>query len=393
MSPGSGTCRVCTRPAAGPFFRLSQVPVQDGLLWPTAEAAAKAPTGDIELVFCGECGYIGNRAFDPALLRYDPSYDISLHHSPVYREFIDGLVDRLVKAHGLYGKAIIEIGSGKGDFLRALCERGGSRGLGFDPTSTAEPDAAGPVRVLREFYSEKFGAEDVDLLCCRHVLNSIEDLRGFVGMVRRALGDRPRSVVYFEVPDGAVIFRRRVVWNVVYEHCSFFTRPSLSRLFAESGFAVGKVEPCFRDEYLGIEANPAEGAGRGRGRVDAEDVETLADEVATFAAEYRERVARWTDWLGELRRAGRTAVPWGSGARAVSFLSALKPGSEIPRLVDINPKRQGLFMPRTAQPVTSPESLAAEAPDEILITNPAFETEIRAQAAALGLRSRMRVLD
>jgi hypothetical protein len=391
MTAKPTSCRVCERPVPEPFFRLREVPVQDGLLWPTAEAAAQAPMGDIELVFCAECGYVGNRAFDPERLRYDPSYDISLHHSPVYREFIDGLVGRLVDDYDLRGKAIIEIGCGKGDFLRALCERGDNRGLGFDPTSTSETDASGSVRVLLEFYSERFASEDADLLCCRHVLNSIEDLRGFVGMVRRALGDRPRSVVYFEVPDGAVIFRRRVVWNVVYEHCSYFTRPSLSRLFAESGFAVRVVAPCFQDEYLGIEASPADGAGHGPEA--SEEVAALAREVARFGEEYRRRVDRWAGWLSELRRAGRTAVPWGSGARAVSFLSALQPGPEIPCLVDINPKRQGLFMPRTAQPVASPESLAERPPDQILITNPAFEAEIRRQAASLGLKSEIRVLD
>jgi len=389
----ANACRVCGGPSPEMFFRVEGVPVQDGLLWPSRAEAAAAPTGDIELVFCGRCGYIGNRAFDPGLLQYHPGYDISLHHSPVYREFIDGLVARLVRDHDLRGKAVIEIGSGKGDFLRALCEEGGNRGVGFDPTSTAPEISSGPVRLIRDFYSEKFASEDVDLLCCRHVLNSIEDLRGFVGMVRRALGDRTRSLVYFEVPDGAVIFRRRVVWNVVYEHCSFFTIPSLSRLFTESGFEVRAVAPCFRDEYLGIEASPAPASVARGGAAESVEVEALAREISTFGAIYREKVARWSDWLAGLRLAGRTAVLWGSGARAVSFLSALRPGEEVPFLVDINPKRQGLHMPRTAQPVAAPESLAAKPPDELLITNPAFETEIRGQAAALGFPGQIRVLD
>ncbi len=384
-------CRVCGAPPPATFFRLEGVPVQDGLLWPSKAEAAAAPTGDIALEFCGRCGYIGNRAFDPELLQYHPGYDISLHHSPLYREFIDGLVERLVRDHDLHGKAIIEIGSGKGDFLRALCAEGGNRGVGFDPTSTAPEASSGPVRLLREFYSERFASEDVDLLCCRHVLNSIEDLRGFVGMVRRALGKRTRSLVYFEVPDGAVIFRRRVVWNVVYEHCSYFTVPSLSRLFTESGFEVRSVAPCFRDEYLGIEASPSERPASAP--PESAEVEALARDVASFGELYRQKVARWRDWLAELRRAGRTAVLWGSGARAVSFFSALRPGEEVPFLVDINPKRQGLHMPRTAQRVDAPEALAAEPPDEVLITNPAFEAEIRSQAAGLGWKGPLLVLD
>ena len=387
---GPRRCRVCAAPETPPFFRLEAVPVQDGLLWPSRAAALAAPSGDIELVFCPGCGYIGNRAFDPALLRYDPSYDISLHYSPIYREFIDGLVDRLTRDHRLAGKTVLEIGSGKGDFLKALCERAGARGVGFDPTSTAQGDDPS-VRIVKEFYSERWASEPADLLCCRHVLNSIEDLRGFLGTVRRTLGPRTQSVVYFEVPDGAVIFRRRVVWNVVYEHCSFFTAPSLYRLFEETGFSVRQVAPCFRGEYLGIEANPA--AGNAGGGSDPVEVAAIGRDVDEFTRLYRATTSRWSAWLADLRHSGRKAVLWGAGARAVAFLSALRPGEEIPRLVDINPRRQGLFLPVTGQEVAAPESIADGPPDVLLITNPAFESEIRAQAERLGFRGGVQVLD
>ena len=385
------SCRVCQASEAEPFFRLAGVPVQDGLLWPSQSAALGAPTGDIELVFCPKCGYVGNRAFDPEKLRYDPSYDISLHYSPVYRDFIAALVDRLARAHDLSGKTVLEIGSGKGDFLHALCDRAGCHGVGFDPTSTADETPGSPVRVVRDFYSERYAAEPADLVCCRHVLNSIADLRGFLGTLRRTLGSRTQSVVYCEVPDGAVIFRRRVVWNVVYEHCSYFTSPSLERLFTETGFSVRPAAPCFQDEYLGIEAQPREGAAGAAG--SDERVERLAAEVEAFGALYREKVARWRDWLEALRRSGRRAVAWGAGARAVAFLTALRPGAELPYLVDINPRRQGLFLPRTGHRVEAPEALSRDRPDAVLITNPAFENEIRQQASALGVRGDIVVLD
>jgi predicted dehydrogenase len=94
-----------------------------------------------------------------------------------------------------------------------------------------------------------------------------------------------------------------------------------------------------------------------------------------------------------LRRSGRRAVAWGAGARAVAFVSALRPGAEMPYLVDINPRRQGLFLPRTGHRVEAPEALCRDRPDAVLITNPAFESEIRQQASALGVRGDVAVLD
>ena len=388
-----GECRVCGAAAADPFFRLAGVPVQDGLLWPSRLEALAAPTGDLELVFCPACGYIGNRAFDPSKLRYDPTYDISLHHSPAYRQFIGELAERLAREHHLAGKSVLEIGCGKGDFLRALCERAGCRGIGFDPTSIAPDGGAGTdrVRIVRELYSERFAHEPADLVCCRHLLDAIGDVRGFLRTLRRTLGTRTESTVYFEVPDGSVVFRRKVVWNAIYEHCSYFTAPSLDRLFTESGFDVRSITACFQDEYLGLEASPSLDFRSGEG--PGEMVARLAGDVETFAELYRETTARWADWLQDLRRAGRRAVLWGAGARAVAFLSALQPGEEVPYLVDINPHRQGLFLPRTGQPVLAPESLSRDPPDIVLITNPAFAEEIRAQASGLGVRGDVLVLD
>ena len=151
------------------------------------------------------------------------------------------------------------------------------------------------------------------------------------------------------------------------------------------------IAPCFEREYLGIEASPAR--GNREASVADRDVAALQSDIEAFGGLYRAKVGRWTDWLADLRRAGRRAILWGAGARAVAFLSALRPGPEVPYLVDINPHRQGLFLPRTGQRVESPETLSTDRPDAVLITNPAFADEIRRQASELGIRGEMLVLD
>jgi SAM-dependent methyltransferase len=388
----SRRCRACGAPESTPFFRLGGVPVQDGLLWPSEAAALEAPTGDIELVFCNRCGYIGNRAFDLSLLRYDPSYDISLHHSPAYRRFIEDLANHLVGTHALEGKTILEIGCGKGDFLHAICSRSGGHGIGFDPTwDGEEAPPSGAVRIVRDFYSERHASVEADLVCCRHVLNSFEDLTGFLGTIRLTLGDRLRTVVYFEVPDGSVVFDRQVVWNVVYEHCSYFTIPSLERLFRAAGFEVLKCAPCFQEEYLGIEAMPAATC-----RADAENderIDVLRRDVERFAATHRKKVAYWEERLQAHRASRHRIVLWGAGARAIHFLSLFGKRDPIGGIVDINPHRQGLFLPGTGLRVMAPQDLKGTAPEAILVTNPAFAQEIREQARGLGLTGELLVLD
>jgi hypothetical protein len=96
-------------------------------------------------------------------------------------------------------------------------------------------------------------------------------------------------------------------------------------------------------------------------------------------------VSVWKRRIEEIMQSGRKVVAWGAGARAVSFLNALKIREEVPLVADINPKRQGKYMPGTGQRVVSPEFLVGYQPEVIIVTNPTFEVEIKLQAKDLGL--------
>ena len=62
-------------------------------------------------------------------------------------------------------------------------------------------------------------------------------------MVRRAIGDRPDTVVLFELPDVKRVLDEVAFWDVYYEHCSYFSLGSLARLFRRSGFEVLTSRP------------------------------------------------------------------------------------------------------------------------------------------------------
>src|SRR5579859_3841448 len=127
------TCPVCGDPELDPFFHAADIPVQLNALWSTREDALECSKGDIRLAFCAKCGCIRNVAFEPELLRYDGSYENSLHFSPVFQEFATRLAADLVDRYDLRGKTVAEIGCGKGEFLGMLCELGDNAGIGFDP--------------------------------------------------------------------------------------------------------------------------------------------------------------------------------------------------------------------------------------------------------------------
>jgi SAM-dependent methyltransferase len=379
----ASVCIGCASSRTRAFFELPSLPVQDGLLWETRAEALCAPTGRIRLVFCEACGLIANETFEPEKLRYEQGYDISLHHSPHYREFVRALARRLIETYGLRNKTIVEIACGNGDFLREICRLGDNRGLGFDPSlRPGEADSeGGRLTFVPEFYARKHADRDFDLLACRHLLQSLPEPRAFVDDLARTLAGRTASL-YFEMPNAGHIIRDAVIWYIVYEYRSFFTPPALARLFEAAGFSVQSVSTCFDGQYLSLEARAGGAPGMRR---STEDVEEVAREVDSFQNRARRKLAEWEETIARLRESGRKAAVWGAGGRAITFLSVFDAAAEFPRVVDINPRRQGRYLPRTGQRIEDPSRLREDPPDVLLISNPSFEEEIRRQAADLGL--------
>jgi hypothetical protein len=251
-------CPVCGSGSVADLLRVSGVPVHCNVLWPDRSSALCAPRGDIRLNACAGCSHVYNSAFRPELMRYSPEYENSLHFSREFQSYASGLADRLVERYSLYDKDLVEIGCGKGEFLTLLASRGGSRGVGFDP-GAPEDLSTGGVRFIRGFYSQDYAAWPVDLICCRHVLEHIADPVDFLTGIRNIIGDRQNVAVFFEVPNALYTLRDLGIWDIIYEHCSYFTPSSLCALFGRCGFVVQFCAAAYGDQFLQIEAMPDPG--------------------------------------------------------------------------------------------------------------------------------------
>jgi FlaA1/EpsC-like NDP-sugar epimerase len=80
--------------------------------------------------------------------------------------------------------------------------------------------------------------------------------------------------------------------------------------------------------------------------------------------------------IKQLLNKGKRVVIWGAGARGVTFLNILK-DPRIEYAVDINPRKQGMYVPGTGQKIVKPRFLSDYQPDYVILANPAYENEIR----------------
>ena len=364
---------------------LNNVPVQCNVLHSTEKSAAACARGDIDLVFSPSNGLIYNVEFDADQMAYDVEYENALHHSPRFQEFAQKLAESLVQRHDLRGKRILEIGCGDGYFLQKLCEVGDNLGWGFDPSSSPDLEHVTNderVTIVREYFESGAMSQRPQFVCCRHVLEHIPDPVNFLRQLRQ-IDSLAGATFYFEVPDARFTLQRGGYWDILYEHCSYFTDVSMSTVFRAAGFRVLQTNSTYDGQFLQIEAqiDPTQE----NTSADAAAVTALALNVRSFSQKFQATLEYWRSELTRRHDAGEVVGLWGAGTKGVMFLNLVDRDRRAAFVVDLNPKKHGCFIAGTGHPIVAPESLVANPPNTILLMNPAYRDEVAAQLKSLNI--------
>ena len=388
-------CPSCGHTDIRLFYEQADVPSHSVLLFATREEAVAYPRGSIALGFCHGCGFIANLAVDPDLQNYSHDCEETQGFSPRFREFADGLARELVERHDIRGRTILEIGCGKAEFLAHMCELGPNRGIGIDPAAVPErvdPAIRDRIELIEDYFDERHLDLAADVVVCRHTLEHIPRTGEFMRLVRASIGERDRTLVFFELPDMGRILEEAAFWDIYYEHCSYFTPGSLARLFRLTGFRVERLETAYDDQYILLEATPAPDGAPAEPLPGEDSVAETAAAVERFRTRLHEITGVWGDRLEAFRRDGRRAVVWGSGSKGVAFLTTLGRTGSIEYVVDVNPHRHGRFMPGTGQRIVAPDFLREYRPDVVIAMNPIYRAEISDELHRLGVDAELLAL-
>lgn len=331
------------------LYRQTALPIFQNRMYDSPAEGSNCPKGDMHLVEDLDTGLVFNAAFDPTLMDYDANYQNEQGLSPQFRAHLDTVADLIESMMGRTG--LVEVGCGKGTFLELLLARGVSV-TGFDPTY----EGSNP-RVRKEYFSEELGLSGTGLIL-RHVLEHIPDPVAFLHRLAAANGNK--GLIYIEVPCFDWICRNRAWFDIFYEHVNYFRLSDFSRIFdrvLHSGHSFG-------GQYLTIVADLSTLRHPLRDTADPID----------FPADFTDRLT-----IDTHRKTGLTCI-WGGASKGVIFaLLRARAGHPVDRVIDINPAKQGRYLPGTGLPVLSPEEGLADLPEGSLIyvMNPNYLDEIR----------------
>lgn len=378
-------CQACDVGSLLAFYEVSRVPTQSCVLLDDETRARAYPTGSVLLAFCERCGFIQNVRFDPGNVDYSKPTEESQAFSPRFNEFAEKLADDLVARLDLAGKSVLEIGCGKGDFLRLLEARGIGRALGIDPGFLPNRDAFGPnVQFRRDWYGQDDTDLTADFIATRHLMEHVPNVAEFLSWLAESAGHTNGSFVFTEVPDTARVLRERAFWDVYYEHCSYFTAGSLARAIRQAGMSLHRLGYGFDGQYLLAESVP--GAAE-TAFSHEESTDEIGKMVEFFAAGTADAIRHWRGVIGTAQSSGESVVVWGGGSKAVAFLSSVDVAGVT--VVDINPHKQGKWLPGLAVEVQEPSALLAEPPGLVIVMNPVYVDEIRKDLQDMNLAPRL----
>lgn len=369
-------CPVCDSTELRSVLHLADVPIFCNVLYDTRDEAAAARTGEIALVGCNRCGMVFNEAFDETLVTYEGSYENSLHFSPTFREYADDLAQYLADEYDLDGGLVVEIGCGEGEFLARLCEVAGSRGLGFDPSFQGAVDHPN-VEIVASELPDRLDSTP-DLVIFRHVLEHLSQPVEFLTAVRRTLAGGA-TAIYCEVPSGEFVLGDSL-WDVIYEHFGYFTEASLQRAFTRVGLTTGRVARTFGGQFLSIEArnSDSQSADEEAGHFPATQSFGSLNTASETLGAWSSRIAKWAD-------ANLEVALWGIGSKGVTFLNLVDGADQaIEALIDVNPRKQGKYVPRVARPVQTVDRLRKGPLDKVLVANPIYRDEIEREIATIS---------
>jgi len=342
------------------LFRAQRLPVLQNRTYETFEEARHCPVGDVVLVQDAKTGIVHNAAFDPKSIVYDSSYNNEQSVSPSFQTHLDEVAD-LIDAH-LRGRALIEIGCGKGTFLEKLQARGYAI-TGMDPAY----EGANPAILTCHFSAETM--RQAEGLVLRHVLEHIQDPFGFLEQMRVANGGG--GLIYIEVPCLEWILNNRTWFDIFYEHVNYFRLSDFERIFGK----IVSAKRTFGGQYLSVLADLA-----------SLRQPTQADRLLPFHDELARCIKPQVANQRERRRLGRPAsILWGAASKGVIFSIYMeRAGVPLSVAVDINPAKQARFLPCTGIRVLSPAGTRHHFTEgsEILAMNPNYLEEIRETVGA-----------
>ncbi|MBT8565446.1 methyltransferase domain-containing protein [Polynucleobacter paneuropaeus] len=307
------------------LYAQDQLPIFQNRMYDSKVEAELCPKGDMRLVEDLKTGLVYNLAFRQELMNYDGSYQNEQALSSTFKDHLMSVSEIIKRTMGLSN--LVEVGCGKGYFLEVLLSSGFDI-TGFDPTYE------GSNQRIHRSYFDPSSAITGEGLILRHVLEHIKDPIDFLLQLKASNGGGGK--IYIEVPCFDWICEKSAWFDIFYEHVNYFRLTDFYRIFGQ----VIESGHLFGGQYIYVVAELSSLRLPQRDTADAISFPKDFSAIRSIADIHSDS----------------PIVIWGGASKGVIFaLLMTKLGIGVSTVIDINPAKQGHYLPGTGILVQSPE--------------------------------------
>lgn len=360
------------------LFKLENAPASAQNI-PDREEVKTDKGVTLDLYQCGHCGLV---QFDCEPVSYYRDVIRAGGFSTTMTELRRRQYRHLIDSYGLEGKKFLEVGCGRGEFIKVLTEFP-VKVYGMEhKAELVEMAGESGLYVWQEFPEEPeqvFGDGKEGLFDVFLSFNFLEHQPRpdvMLQAIYRNLTDEGMGLV--TVPALEYILEKGSYYELIRDHIAYYSFGTLRELLRQNGFAVLEEEMINRDTIsVIVKKIPGWSASAGEQAADAEPLESEQRICVEPLIEGYKTVQSGIKAVREtLMSENRTLAIWGASHQGFTLAATTGLGETAKYIIDSAPFKQGRFAPASHLPIVPPEHFFEEPVDAILIVAPGYTDEI-----------------
>lgn len=259
----------------------------------------------------------------------------------------------------LKGKKILEVGCGKGEFLK-IWKDYDVRAIGIeydkDLVNIARTEGLEVYKAFADDSETELPEAPYDAFVQFNFLEHQPHPNEMLQCIYCNLIDEGVGLV--TVPSLEYILKYDGYYELIKDHIAYYSEDTLKLLFQKNGFEIICCQTVNRDTHSIIVKK--------RKHVD----------VSSWEKSYSELKKELDDYVSCYHNKNKKIAVWGASHQGFTLIASLQLSNKISYIIDSAPFKQGKYAPASHVPIVSREHYFVEPVDSILIMAPGYTEEI-----------------
>ena len=310
----------------------------------------------LEIYQCSKCGLIQHNS-QP--VSYYKKVIRAVSFSKEMTDFRLQQLNKWLQKYSLKNKSILEVGSGRGEYLDLFKKVGVKNifGLEFEKNNIEYILSQGnnATQGYLEYGLDDIKGQPFDAFAIFSFMEHWPNLKLGVEILNKFLS--PQAYGLIEVPNFDMIKAKGLYTEFTVDHIFYFDQNSLSNFLTSNGFEILSIKNIWNDYIISVEVVRREPLN-----------------VEIFNKKFTFIKASLNDYLDEIN-ANKTVI-WGAGHQALTVISLSNIKNKINYIVDSATFKQNKYTPESHLLINNPDYMIKDKPESIIVMAAGFSDEI-----------------